>query len=209
MKKLSLLLYFCCITFILLAQELDYPITKRVKQLDEFHGQWINDPYRWLENTASTETKKWAKTQDELLKKHVRNTPERALIYHWIEKLGKTGTRFSVPVEAGGNYFYNGFSPQASQAILHWQKGLQGQRKVLIDFNTKFAGTDRQYGGFSISNDGKQLVYSTTEGQVRWGHLRIYNVEHQENHPEILEGVQSSTVFWDKGSKGFLLHFLW
>lgn len=203
MKKLTLLFCFCCATLILLAQELDYPISKRVKQLDEYHGQWISDPYRWLENTTSLETTKWMKAQDEVLKSFVRNAPERALIHHWIEKLGKTGTRYSVPIEAGGNYYYNSFSPQANQAVLHWQAGLNRERKILLDFNKKFAGTIRQFGGFSISNDGKQLVYNTREGQVRWGHLRVFNIASQKDYPEVLEGINSSTVFWNKDNSGF------
>jgi len=44
-----------------------YPAAKRVEHVDTYHGISVPDPYRWLEQTDSDETKTWTRAQDELL----------------------------------------------------------------------------------------------------------------------------------------------
>ena len=40
-----------------------YPETKTVDQVDDFFGTKVSDPYRWLENDTSDETKDWVQTR--------------------------------------------------------------------------------------------------------------------------------------------------
>ena len=40
-------------------QGLEYPQTRKVDQVDDYHGMKVADPYRWLEDDSSAETAKW------------------------------------------------------------------------------------------------------------------------------------------------------
>ena len=44
----------------------DYPKTKKVEQTDDYHGTKISDPYRWLEDDNSAETKAWVEAQNKV-----------------------------------------------------------------------------------------------------------------------------------------------
>ena len=57
MKSLRFILFFL-LPFSLSAQ-LQYPSTKKTDQVDDYNGTKVNDPYRWLENDTSAETKAW------------------------------------------------------------------------------------------------------------------------------------------------------
>ena len=43
-----------------------YPTTRRCDQTDIYHGITVADPYRWLEDPNSDETKAWVEAQNEV-----------------------------------------------------------------------------------------------------------------------------------------------
>ena len=45
---------------------LDYPETKKVDTIDTYFGTEIKDPYRWLEDDHSEETKEWVKAENKV-----------------------------------------------------------------------------------------------------------------------------------------------
>ena len=48
------------------AEKIRYPETRRAEQVDDYHGTKVADPYRWLEDVDSDETRKWVQAQNEV-----------------------------------------------------------------------------------------------------------------------------------------------
>ena len=46
--------------------QINYPVTKTIKQMDDYHGVKVEDPYRWLEDDNSPETKSWVELQNKV-----------------------------------------------------------------------------------------------------------------------------------------------
>jgi len=46
--------------------KLTYPDTRRSGQIDDYHGEKVADPYRWLEDLESPETKAWVQAENKL-----------------------------------------------------------------------------------------------------------------------------------------------
>ena len=61
-------------------EKLHYPNTKKVDQIKDYHGMMIADPYRWLEDTDSTDTALWIKAQNELTQSFLSDIPAKAHI---------------------------------------------------------------------------------------------------------------------------------
>ncbi len=72
MKKLSwivLAAFFCLSQVIATAQQssgIQYPVTRKTDQVDDYHGTKIADPYRWLENDTTAETRAWVKAENKV-----------------------------------------------------------------------------------------------------------------------------------------------
>ena len=75
MRSLLLLLFFALIqtTF----AQLPYPLTKKGSVQDTYFGTTIADPYRWLEDDNSEETKAWVREQNAVTADYLSRIPFR------------------------------------------------------------------------------------------------------------------------------------
>ena len=64
--------------------QLQYPTTKKIDQTDNYHGTIVADPYRWLEDDNSEETKAWVKEQNNVTNAYLYKIPYRA---QWLQRL--------------------------------------------------------------------------------------------------------------------------
>lgn len=67
--------------------KLNYPEAKRVEQVDDYFGTKVADPYRWLEQLDSDETKAWVEAQRKLTSDYLSQIPERARIKDRLTEL--------------------------------------------------------------------------------------------------------------------------
>ena len=66
MKRSFFLLILLPVLVSLHAQPLQYPVTKKTDSADNYFGTQVADPYRWLENDNSDETKAWVKEENKV-----------------------------------------------------------------------------------------------------------------------------------------------
>ena len=68
---------------------LKYPITKKIEQVDNYHGTKVADPYRWLENDVrnSAEVKDWVEAENLVTNAYLAEIPERIKIRKRLAEL--------------------------------------------------------------------------------------------------------------------------
>src|SRR5436190_24975 len=74
-----------------------YPETKKIDHVDEYHGTPVPDPYRWLEDADSDETKAWVAAQNKVTFGYLARIPQRAAIEARLTQLWDY-ERYSLPV---------------------------------------------------------------------------------------------------------------
>ncbi|HKG97712.1 MAG TPA: hypothetical protein VKA97_07855, partial [Pyrinomonadaceae bacterium] len=57
--------------------KITYPETKKVEQVDDYFGTKVADPYRWLEDETSAETKAWIDDQNRVTFGYLDTIPYR------------------------------------------------------------------------------------------------------------------------------------
>src|SRR5271154_1736446 len=81
-----------------------YPATKTVDSSDIFYGTNVPDPYRWLEDYSSADTKEWITTENKVTDQYFGQIPFRERIKKDLTSLINF-SRITHP-EKHGDYYY-------------------------------------------------------------------------------------------------------
>ena len=108
-----------------------YPPARREDSPSSIHGRLIADPYRWLEDADSEETKAWLAAQDELLAEYMAGLGDREALAARITDLLGAGSR-GAPVWRGERRFFTRRAAGQEHAVLYTATPAEGER-VLID----------------------------------------------------------------------------
>jgi prolyl oligopeptidase len=181
---------------------LTYPVTKKVDQQDNYHGTSIADPYRWLEDANSAETKQWVDAQNQVTQSYLGQIPERESIKQRLTRLWNY-ERYSVPYKEGGRYFYSRNDGLQNQAVLYTMKKLTDTPRMLLDPNTLAADGTVALAGTAVSPDGKLLAYGTAASGSDWNEWKVRDIETGKDLDDHLKWVKFSATAWTKDGKGF------
>ncbi len=103
--SLSIYLYVIYPLEVYAQAKIEYPKTKKVEQTDDYHGTKISDPYRWLEDDNSAETKAWVEAQNKVTFDYLNQIPERAKIKARLTELVELRKIFARRSNAAASIF--------------------------------------------------------------------------------------------------------
>jgi prolyl oligopeptidase len=175
--------------------KLSYPETKKLDQVDDYHGVKVADPYRWLEDENSAETSAWVEAQNKVTFAYLERIPFRQQLAARLEKLYNY-PKYSSPSRRGEYFFFTKNDGLQNQSVYYIQKGLDGTPEVLIDPNKLSEDGTSRLGTFSLSREGKTLVYGISKGGSDWQEYYVMDVATKQTQPDHLEWVKVSGVAW-------------
>lgn len=139
------------------------PPTPRHDVRETLHGTVLDDPYRWLEDQDSPETRAWIDAQNRYTRQALAEIPGRKALEQRLGELLKIDT-VSTPVERGGRYFFTRRAADQDLSVIYTRKGLKGKDQVLVDPHGMSADHSTSVGLSVVSDDGSLLGYSVREG---------------------------------------------
>ncbi|HYP15540.1 MAG TPA: prolyl oligopeptidase family serine peptidase [Bryobacteraceae bacterium] len=181
-------------------QKLNYPKTRTVDQTDSYHGTQVPDPYRWLEDDNSADTKAWVEAQNALTMPYLASIPERNAIRDRMKSLTNY-ERFGVPVKRGGRYFFTRNDGLQERSVLYVSKSLTDPGEVLIDPN-KFPDKSVALAGTYFSPNGKILAYALATAGSDWNEIRFMDVESKKTLDDHVQWVKFSGAAWTEDNAG-------
>jgi prolyl oligopeptidase len=131
--------------------------------VDTIHGVAVADPYRWLENQDSPETRAWIDAEDRCTATVLDSAPGRSQIEKRLSELMKVDS-FGLPMERNGYYFFSRRNSDQDLFVIYKRKGLQGSDEVLVDPHTMSADHSTSVGLRDVSHDGSLAAYSIRAG---------------------------------------------
>lgn len=200
--KYSFLIIICLAATSIFAQtRYEYPKTKTVEQIDEYHGTKISDPYRWLEDDNSAETAAWVEAQNKVTFGYLNQIPERGAIKKRLTELWNY-ERYSAPSEQGGKYFYSKNDGLQNQNVLYVATSINDPGRILLDPNTLSTDGTIALSGSRISDDGKTMAYGLSASGSDWVEWHFRDVETGKDLPDVLKDIKFSGVSWSKDNQG-------
>ncbi len=184
------------------AQTLSYPATRTVEQVDTYHGTRVADPYRWLEDDNSAETKAWVQAQNAVTEKFFAGIPQRLPTRQLYTSLYNY-ERFGVPFEEGGRYFWTRNDGLQQQSVLYTATALNAKPTVALDPNTLSKDGTVALTGVVPSRDGKLLAYGVAKAGSDWQAWRVRDLATGQDLPDLIDWVKFSSATWTPDGKGF------
>jgi prolyl oligopeptidase len=185
-------------------EAMKYPPTKRVDQVDDFHGTKVADPYRWLEADVrkARDVAEWVAAQNKVTFGYLEKIPQRKALQKRITELWNY-ERFSAPFKSGGRYFYFRNDGLQNQSVMYTMETLDGKPRVLLDPNKLSKDGTVALTGLAVSPDGKLLAFGLAEAGSDWQSWKLLDIDTGKMREDELKWIKFSSASWTKDSKGF------
>src|SRR5262245_9256763 len=188
------------------AQTPKAPPATRVDNVSEtIHGVTVSDPYRWLEDQKSPETRAWIEAQDQYTESMLAKLPGRDQIHQRLEKLLKIET-ITPPLQRGGRYFFSKRRADQNQPVIYLREGPNGKDEALIDPNTMSADLTTSVRLMGTSNDGKLLLCGIRHGGEDEVSISILNVDSRKNLADTLPRARYFGLAMNPDNRGFYFY---
>lgn len=199
MKKVLFLLLLLTPVFVF--SQLQYPETKKGDVVDDFNGTKVSDPYRWLEDDNSDETKAWVKAQNKITFDYLEGIPDRAKIKKRLEELWNY-PRYSSPFKKADYYYFFKNDGLQNQSVMYRQKGLTGKPEEFLNPNTLNKEGIAALAGTSFSKTGKYFAYSIAVAGSDWQEIFIMESGSKKLMKDKIQWTKFGGANWN-GDEGF------
>ena len=161
----------------------ELPRTKVDNVKETLHGVEVADPYRWLEDQDSPDTRAWLTAQNQYTHAVLGTYPGREKLKGRLLALAKTD-RVEMPTLRGGRYFFRKRLAGQEQFRLMLRTGADDS--VLIDPSTLGGDANTSVDIQDVSMDGKLMVYSIRDGGQDEIVIKTLQVDTRENLRDVL-----------------------
>ncbi len=187
--------------------KLTYPPVRRSDHTDAYHldtphGEVIPDPYRWLEDAHSDETKQFVDSQNDLTRTVLDALPVREDLLMRLTQLWNFPRRNAV-WQQGGRSFQLRNSGLQNQFVLYMMDDPTAEGEVLLDPNGFSEDGTVSLGGLSVSHDGSKLAYAVSKGGSDWLQWQVRDIAGGHDLPDALPDSKFSGAAWLPDASGF------
>src|SRR5687768_687994 len=191
-KTLALLFFFLpALSF----AQFNYPATRKVDTATDYHGTIVPDPYRWLEDDRSEETKQWVTEENKVTFGYLDKIPYRG---QWLKRLEEINDypKYSSPSRNNENFYYSKNDGLQNQSVLYRQKGLNGTPEIVLDPNKFSADGTTSLATFSLSKNGRYAVVGKSTGGSDWRNFFVMDMSTLQYLNDSLAWVKVSGASW-------------
>ncbi|MGO4876298.1 prolyl oligopeptidase family protein [Pedobacter psychrotolerans] len=172
-----------------------YPDTRKDSTTDQYFGKTIADPYRWLENDTSAETKAWVIAENKVTQNYLNQIPYRADIKKRLTEIWNY-PKESAPMKVGEYYFFGKNNGLQNQSVWYIKKGLEGKEEVFLDPNKLTTDGTAAVSLLGFSHDKKYVAYSIAQAGSDWSSIYVMDIATKAKLSDELKWTKFSGAAW-------------
>ena len=179
-----------------------YPLAVRGDMVDEYHGVQVPDPYRWMEDIDSPQTRAWVEAEAKQSSDYLAAIPGRDKIAERMRKIWNF-ERWSAPEKHGKWWIYSHNDGLQSQAVLFATDNPKAKGRVLLDPNSLSKDGTVSLRESAVSDDGRYFAYALSEAGSDWQVWRVRDIASGQDLPDELHWSKAGGGSWRKDGSGF------
>ncbi len=177
----------------------NYPITTKMDSTNIYFEKAIDDPYFWLEDVSSANTKDWIIKQNEYSDKILNESGNRGKIKKEIRAL-RSYDSYNMPQRYGDNIYYFVANVKHKQKILYKENVITGEIETFFDPNIIFKNKSIYLQNVSFSSNGLFVALVVSRGGSDWSNIMVYDVSNKKFLPDTIKNVKFSNISWYEDS---------
>ncbi|MDQ7087824.1 MAG: hypothetical protein Q9Q13_08205 [Acidobacteriota bacterium] len=178
------------------------PQTRIEEVVEEIHGVRVVDPYRWLEDQQSPETRAWIEAQNAYTDSLLGDLPGRDQLLQRLTPLMQTDSA-GVPIQRAGRYFFLRRAKDQDLYVIYMRVGVTGEDQVLIDPHPWTEDNTRSVDLVDVSDDGRLMLYAVRQGGQDEVEYRVFDVDRREDLPDVMPRSRYFSAEFTPDGKGF------
>ena len=175
--------------------KIHYPQTPQKEHTDVYYGQSVQDPYQWLEDDNSLESKEWVQTENKLTQDYLSKISFRSQIKNRLEALNdyeKVGSFF----RAGKLLIFRKNTGLQNQSIWMYKVGLDGDENVLLDPNQYDSDGTTTFEFIGYSESLNIVAVAISKAGSDWQTIKVFDLTKMQFLQDELQWVKFSGADW-------------
>jgi prolyl oligopeptidase len=184
------------------ADSLSVPPTRVDEVRETLHGVEIADPYRWLEDQKSPETRAWIDAENAYSHALLDKVPGREALKKRLEELLNVDA-VGVPVERGGRYFFTKRGRGQDLFVICVRRGMTGPDEVLVDPHPLSPDKTTSVTLLDVSYDGRLVAYGIRQGGEDELLVKLRDVDTGKDLPDTMPRARYHALSLTRDKAGF------
>jgi len=181
-----------------------YPVSTKVDTVDNYFGELVPDPYRWMENDTTRQTADWVKAQNDVTFSYLNNITYRETIKKRLLELNDY-EKLGAPFRRGEYYYFYKNTGLQNQSVLYRKKGTDGDAEIFLDPNTFSKDATTTMRGLSFSKDGSLLAFQIAKGGADRAEAVVIRTSDKSLMEDTVRNMKQSSIAW-KGNDGYYIN---
>ncbi len=150
---------------------------------DTYGSKIVTDPYRWLEDQNSPETRAWITAEQVCTAAALNAIPGRDTLKTRVAQLLQTDD-YTSPTERGGRYFFMKRLANQDLSVLYMRTSIDGPDELLLDPHPWSPDHSLVIYMAGVSRNGKYVYYAKHKGGKSAATLHVFDVDAKKDLPD-------------------------